>query len=105
MTTETFLDTPHSIADAPSKSYREILALAQKATRYRKARIKLLADIAAKHQQQSRRVIPDLGFHFNPEENYRIHLAKRHAAQFMETYGNAAPRANQKQIDLTHYIQ
>lgn len=105
MTTETFLDTPHSIVDAPSKSYREILALAQKATRYRNARIKLLADIAAKHQQQSRRVIPDLGFHFNPEENYRIHLAKRHAAQFMETYSNAAPRANQKQIDLTHYIQ
>ena len=105
MTTETFLDTPHSIVDAPSKSYREILALAQKVTRYRNARIKLLADIAAKRQQQSRRVIPDLGFHFNPEENYRIHLAKRHAAQFMETYGNAAPRANQKQIDLTHYIQ
>lgn len=105
MTTETFLDTPHSIVDAPSKSYREILALAQKGTRYRNARIKLLADIAAKHQQQSRRVIPDLGFHFNPEENYRIHLAKRHAAQFMETYGNAAPRANQKKIDLTHYIQ
>ena len=105
MTTETFLDTPHSIVDAPSKSYREILALAQKATRYRNARIKLLADIAAKHQQQSRRVIPNLGFHFNPEENYRIHLAKRHAAQFMELYGNAAPRANQKQIGLTHYIQ
>lgn len=105
MTTETFLDTPHSIVDAPSKSYREILARSPKGHTIPQCTNQTPCRHSGQAPTAVTAVIPDLGFHFNPEENYRIHLAKRHAAQFMETYGNAAPRANQKQIDLTHYIQ
>lgn len=105
MTTDTSTDLSQPPEEPTDNAPRETPPVPRTEAQYRQARMRLLANIAAKHRKQPRKPTSDLGFHFTPEENYSIHLAKRHAAQFMETYGKDAPRANQKQIDLTHYLQ
>lgn len=44
--------------------------------------------------------VPDLGFHFNPEENYKIMLACKHAGEWMRDYGKGRQPYS---IDLSHY--